>query len=108
MPMLFAPPRVALTTTVATVYTNAGTEPELVTVTINNIDGLAAANVTACEWLDSSASNGASAIMPVNTEVPAGEGVSTDKVLAPGDSIRASASANGDLIAYVDVVREPV
>lgn len=106
-----APNGALLTTTLATVYTNtSGNERQTVTIDIVNVTaGGVAADVNVLRWRDASNANAARFILPRNYTVEAEDGVSRVKVLDPGDSIEAQASADNALEMTLDVIyAEPV
>lgn len=105
MPMTAAPAGVSLTTSLQTIYTNTSGDAlrRTVRVRFSNIDGTNDADIAACNFVDASPS-GTFGILPVNTTVAAGDAVEVDKVLEPGDSIQASASASGDIVAVPEVI----
>jgi len=106
-----APPGKVLTASLQTIYTNPSNSGvrETLEVRFNNIDGTNDAAITACNWIDASNSNLALAIVPVNAAVAAQDGISILKLLDPGDSIQASASAANDVVAIPEVIAaEPV
>jgi len=110
---LKSPPGFTLTTAAAqTLYTCPTVAPlyrEIVQVTFNNIDGVNDAALPVCNWIDSSAANAATAILPVNARVVKLDSVMVTKTLDPGDSIVANASENGDIAAVIEVIgREAV
>ena len=100
-----APAGVSLTTGLQTVYTNASNSGLRKTVRLrfSNIDGVNDANITACNFVDASPS-GTFAVLPVNTKVAKLNALSFTKVLEPGDSIQAAASAAGDIMAVPEVI----
>lgn len=111
MAMTSAPNGKLLTTAAQTLYTNSADSGQKQTVSVRfvNVAGNADHFISACEWLDASAANAVNPIAPVNAPVKAGDGLEILKVLEPGDSIRASASANSVVHATPEVQwTEPV
>ena len=106
---LRSPAGIALTTALQTVYTcPAAGHREIVQVTFNNIDGVNDALVSNCNWLNAAASNASLAILPVNAKVAKQDNLTITKTLSPGDVIQANASANGDIVAIIEIIgREP-
>ena len=68
-----------------------------------NVDGTNDADISACNFEDASPA-ASFAMLPVNTLVAATDGVEVTKVLDPGDSVEASASADGDIVALPEVI----
>ncbi|KQQ85077.1 hypothetical protein [Aureimonas sp. Leaf324] len=102
----------SLTTSLQTLVTNMAADAKVRTYQLDfvNIDGVNPADITQCIWIDSGASNAQRPILPVNTTIrPGGDGArSREWILNPGDSIRVSASAAGDIYATVlQVYEEP-
>jgi hypothetical protein len=100
-----APAGVSLTTSLLTVYTNTSGDAvrRTVRVRFSNIDGVNDANITACNFYDSSGAT-AYAMLPVNAKVAKLDAIAITKVLEPGDYIQASASAAGDIVALAEVI----
>ena len=107
---LSSPPGVALTTAMQTIRQNPANSGfrEIVQITINNIDGVNDAAVPNCNFVDA-APAGTFAVLPVNVKVAKLDNLTFTKTLDPGDLIQGNASANGDLVAIVEIIgREAV
>jgi hypothetical protein len=110
-PQLRSPPGVAVTTAGVSVYSNpAGSGfREIVQITFNNIDGVNDAALGATVWYDLTVAPTGISILPINCKVPKLDSVTVTKTIDPGDVISASASANGDINAIVEIIgREAV
>lgn len=103
---LKASPGVAITTGGVFVYANPADSGfrEIVQITFNNIDGVNDAALYGVEWYDYSAAGVGQRILPVNVKVPKLDSVTITKIFDLGDSVSAWASANGDIVAIVDVI----
>jgi len=108
MSLLRAPQGITLSTSLQTIYINTSDQREHVSVMFSNIDGSVACSITACNFIDVSP-NSTNPMLPANYVVQAKDAVERKKILDPGDSIAAAASANGDIFALPEVFyREPV
>ena len=105
MSLLRAPQGVTLATGAAQeIYKNTSTtHREEVSIRFSNIDGLVSANITVCNFLDANP-NSVNPMLPVNAVVKVADAIEVTKILDPGDSIVAAASANGDIFALPEVV----
>jgi len=92
-----------LTIALQTIVTNPANSGEIRTyeATLSNQDGVNAANVTRFERVDASEANAAQPLLAKDYPIKAKDQASGLVVLDPGDSLRASASADGDIFLSI-------
>jgi hypothetical protein len=109
MPATGAPASLALTTVSQTLYANAAADAKRRTVQaiFTNLTGAAGADHTATlSWTDASAGNAATALVVAGKVEKQNILIGPVKVLEPGDTLTALASAVGVVVASINILNE--